>query len=348
MWGTDMAESLLAHLYTRIKGSQEDVATLSLQYILSQSAELNRAFTKQVADCLHIELGELQYICQATGENNERPDMAGVDTFGNEHVLCEMKFYAGLTENQPLGYIDRLRDKNGKGLIFICPKVRKTLLWKRLCEICAAPGNEVRPQGEYCIQINGINLSIVTWSQVLDRLTEVSSALSLNCSSDIKQLVGFCNQMDSDAFIPFVTEDLTADVAKKIDRYYQVVDETTKLLHADKALKTSSKGLKVSNSRDYYSTRMLLDEFGVEITYNRNLWKNPSSRETPFWLGLWDEISEANVWTDSPEFLKKCMSFPDGKNQDGWLALEAPTNATLDEVCQNLKEQILQYVNALR
>jgi len=30
-----MANSLLAHLYSHIKGSQEDVATLSLQYILS-------------------------------------------------------------------------------------------------------------------------------------------------------------------------------------------------------------------------------------------------------------------------------------------------------------------------
>ncbi len=34
-----MAESLLAHLYSRIKGSQEDVATLSLQYIISSSAK---------------------------------------------------------------------------------------------------------------------------------------------------------------------------------------------------------------------------------------------------------------------------------------------------------------------
>ena len=35
-----MAESLLAHLYSRIKGSQEDVATVSLQYIISSSNSL--------------------------------------------------------------------------------------------------------------------------------------------------------------------------------------------------------------------------------------------------------------------------------------------------------------------
>ena len=41
-----MNTSLLAHLYPYIKGSQEDVATYSLQYLLSQSDKLNIAFTK--------------------------------------------------------------------------------------------------------------------------------------------------------------------------------------------------------------------------------------------------------------------------------------------------------------
>ena len=40
-----MAYSLLAHLYPRIKGSQEDVATFSLGYILEQSDALNKTFT---------------------------------------------------------------------------------------------------------------------------------------------------------------------------------------------------------------------------------------------------------------------------------------------------------------
>ena len=36
-----MANSLLAHLSSHIRGSQEDIATISLQYILSQSTILN-------------------------------------------------------------------------------------------------------------------------------------------------------------------------------------------------------------------------------------------------------------------------------------------------------------------
>ena len=59
-----MAYSLLAHLYPYIKGSQEDIATYSLQYLLSNSDELNRAFTKLLSTKMEVELEEnLQYSC---------------------------------------------------------------------------------------------------------------------------------------------------------------------------------------------------------------------------------------------------------------------------------------------
>ncbi len=51
-----MAQSLLAHLYPYIKGSQEDIATFALQFLLSQSSKLNAAFTKFAADTMGIEL----------------------------------------------------------------------------------------------------------------------------------------------------------------------------------------------------------------------------------------------------------------------------------------------------
>ena len=52
-----MAYSLLAYLFPRIKGSQEDVATYALGNILEQSAVLNEAFTRLVASKLRIRFG---------------------------------------------------------------------------------------------------------------------------------------------------------------------------------------------------------------------------------------------------------------------------------------------------
>ena len=52
-----MAESLLAHLYSRIKGSQEDIATLALQYIISSHDKLNEAFNRIIGDATKADIG---------------------------------------------------------------------------------------------------------------------------------------------------------------------------------------------------------------------------------------------------------------------------------------------------
>ena len=49
-----MAYSLLAHLFPRIKGSQEDVATLALTYLLQQSGVLRSTFTSLVLHCVGL------------------------------------------------------------------------------------------------------------------------------------------------------------------------------------------------------------------------------------------------------------------------------------------------------
>ena len=120
--------ALLAHLYSRITGSQEDVATLSLQYIISSSPQLNAAFNKLMSSALVTEIeDDTTYSCQSVGENSERPDMSGVDSQGRETILCEMKFYAGLTSNQPNTYLDRLikaclykREQSAEGCQYEC------------------------------------------------------------------------------------------------------------------------------------------------------------------------------------------------------------------------------------
>ena len=133
-----MAQSLLAYLYPHIRGSQEDLATLSLQYIITQSDKLNMAFTKLLETALNspISKTKLNYNCQSVGEQQERPDISGADENGKELVLCEAKFYAGLTDNQPNGYLDRLQKEHGIGLVFLCPSTRKTSLWNKLIDLC--------------------------------------------------------------------------------------------------------------------------------------------------------------------------------------------------------------------
>ena len=343
-----MAYSLLAHLYPHIRGSQEDIATYSLQYLLLQSKDLNRAFTKRISDILHIESEEtLQYVCQATGksEEKERPDMAGLNVEGKEEILCEMKFYATLTANQPLTYLDRLNDCDGKGLLFVCPSARLTNLWAKLNELCEE--REVEEIDEHCIKVDGISLAIITWAEIIELLKHVASSSALELVADIAQLEGYCNQLDSEAFIPFSAEDLSAEMANKGERYYQVIDEVIELFCADKNHQTSKKGVKATGYRKGYTRSLLIDGMTFTLNYDRDMWKNPECVETPFWIAIRDKD-----WDQDDIMIKKHDVFPENKKQMFWgmifLALEPIQNATFSEVCEDIKSQIEKYMEIVK
>ena len=337
-----MANSLLAHLYTHIRGSQEDIATISLQYILSQSSELKDIFTKRIGDCLAVELPVLQYSCQSAGKNKERPDMSGTDESGNEVILCEMKFYAGLTKNQPLSYIERLKEGGGLGLVFVCPNARLISLWTKIKELCT--DYPVEKVNDFCLSVDGVRLTIVSWAEILELLHKTAASVAVERLSDINQLEGYCAQMDSDAFIPFSEEDLSADISKKAERYYEVIDKTIELLCDDDRLETSLKGLKATAYRKGYTRSIYIDEFAVSLNYDRDLWKSNSSLETPFWFTVRDKD-----WKQFEEMKKIISSYPEIKRENKlwnleWIALEPLTDATILEVCEDMKKQILDFI----
>lgn len=94
-------------------------------------------------------------------------------------------------------------------------------------------------------------------------------------------LKGYCAQMDSDAFIPFASEEITADNAKKIQRYYQVVDETVNLIcadHVSASIVGKASTYFYGNDQIGYERKMLIDDFTVSIAYDHALWIIPLLR----------------------------------------------------------------------
>ena len=338
--------ALLAHLYSHIRGSQEDIATYSLQYIIAASSELNHTFTRLVSEALHCDVPDtLNFVCQSVGDNQERPDMAGIDVDGKEQVLCEAKFYAGLTGNQPNTYLDRLVQKQGIGLVFICPAVRKQALWGRLLEL--VEDRKVVEKSEYCVSVDGALMSILTWNEVVSALKSTAASAALQYVSDVEQLEGFCQQMDSDAFIPFSAEDIGPIVARKEERYFRVVDELIEYLKSDKSLNPSTKGVKATAYRKGYWRVIRIRGYGVSITYNRDLWANPSTCETPFWVS----IRSRKDWGQENYIRDAFKRVPESEKENLWgllyLALHPLLNATLDEVVRDMKEQIMRYIDAV-
>lgn len=337
-----MAESLLASLYSRIKGSQEDVATVSLQYILSSSEKLNVAFNRLLSDSLKMNIGtDIRYSCQSVGEDKERPDMSGVDSNGNEIVLCEMKFYAGLTDNQPNGYLDRLINNGGKALVFVCPEARKISLWHKLLDLCKS--RVLTEESDTRVIVDGITMTIVTWKQIIDVLMRVASSDAIESKSDIDQLAGFCSMMDSTAFIPFAPEELGAISGRKEERNYQVIDKLFDKLVANKGITASGKGLKASAWRGGYTRYIKVNEYCVALLYNRFAWMNTSLEDTPFWFYFTDDN-----WNQSNELKNRFRSIQDSDkdtiDNKVSLALHPLCHATLDEVVEDMMNQILKHM----
>lgn len=336
--------ALLAHLYSHIRGSQEDIATLSLQYILSQSLELNFAFTKFVSRALSVDLPDhLNYITQKTGKDKERPDISGINELGQEYILCEAKFYAGLTSNQPLGYLDRLQQNNGKGLLFICPANRRSNLWAKLNELCA--GRTLVSISDYCVLVDNVRLALTTWAEVLDLLHQTAAAVEVQSLADIEQLMGFCRQMDDDAFIPFTQEELGAETARLEERYYRIIDAMIDAFKSDSNLKVSGKGLRNNGNRDGYVTHFCVNNNCVTIRYDRRMWLDSHTVETPFWTTLYDDN-----WNQPMSYLRIFNKYPERNkfvSNRVSLALFPPVNETLDEVANDLKAQVMAYLGSL-
>ena len=297
---------------------------------------------------MKLDIGtNINYTCQSVGENSERPDMSGVNGEGNELILCEMKFYAGLTINQPNGYLDRLIKEGGKALVFVCPEQRKTSLWTKVKELCKEYGRELAEETGYRILADGIAMTVISWAEVLETLRRTASTLAIDALPDIAQLAGFCKMMDSTAFIPFAAEDFGPDIARKEERYYLVIDRLYDVLIGNDKINPSGKGLKASPNRSGYIRYIKIGDYQVALIYNRTAWMNNSSAETPFWFYVND-----GDWKQSDALKAKLKAIPEYERDiyanNIIIALHALLDSSLDDIANDMMNRIINTINALK
>lgn len=329
-----MANSLLAFLYPRIKGSQEDIATLSLNYILGQSEILRSAFTRLLSERLHLDYMQLAYSTQVVGDQKERPDIVG-SSDGKEYIIIEAKFFAALTENQPGAYLARL--KNQGGLIFICPESRRIGFWKQLQDLV-----DCQEIDDCCVDVNGTHMAIVSWDNVFDKLQSVANSDVPEMKENLHQLIGFSKEMEDSSFIPFRPEDFGPDIAKSIDRYYILVDTVTDQLLNRNDVSANKKGLRATPQWVGYSQFINIDGICVGVYFHRGIWKK-SSPPSPFGIGFFSDgalIRRYIATLESRMVERDSKGFP-------YIVLKPPVGLTLDESAKSLADQIVEHVKKI-
>lgn len=280
--------SLLGQFYTRIKGSQEDIASEGLTYILQRSPSARQALNKVIQFDSGLTFEEINYITQNVGEKLERPDISGIDREGREVIILEAKFWASLTDNQPIEYLSRL--SNDSILIFICPTLRVRPVFDELhMRLKKADVNfQINNSKHSFILKDNKNLIVKTWREILGtirlQLVQDSEQLLL---SDIDQIIGLCETIDNNSFLPYLSEDFAPAIAKKINSYYDLADKVIDELKKRKLADTAN--LNATPQKYGYTRYFKIYNMGISLNVRFDFWERVA--DTPFWLSIKDDIT---------------------------------------------------------
>lgn len=301
-------KTLLSHLYSKIEGSPEDLATESLLYIINNSVKAKKVFISYIYNLINLiePQAELHLKTQKSGIDLTRPDMVGVNKKQEELIIIESKFWAGLTENQPVAYLKRLADSNYPGkkvLLFICPDKRIISLWSELQRKCNEEYNflDDKYSENYHLNIRSdLAITITSWDKIINFVKEELIANnSYVLLSDINQLNGLCSRMDEEAFLPLKERDLGVDIPKRIYGYYNLIDKIgDKLKHKSNV---STAGLKSNGFHGGYRKYMMINDFSISLEFNLKYWIEKA--ETPIWIGIKD-----SEWNYIPGLKDKLMN----------------------------------------
>ena len=276
--------TLLAHLTPMLTDRVEDMAVEALGYILSKSpssrSALNRVLQGAVSGLNLIE----QVRTQVTGETGARPDLVGFDEQGKERVLIEAKFWAGLTENQPNGYLKRLPKDGPSVLLFVAPEARRDTLWAELQRrVNVEIGESSEESGLRSASVIGSQryLMLTSWRSLLGQMANQSSeAGESSAQIDIRQLQGLTERMDEEAFLPIRPAELAPEFPRRMLGLRTLIDEATR--RGRRARWISTSGLAVTAQQTGYGRYITLFGAGAWFGYRFELWAQRS--ETPLWL----------------------------------------------------------------
>ena len=284
-----MAEfkTLLAHLVPMLGSSTENIAVEALGHILSTSQVALRAI-EDVLKTGGAEVGKMSpdVRTQASDEEGARPDLAGRDQHGVERVLIEAKFWAGLTERQPVTYLERLATDKPSVLLFVAPRARFEPLWaelrRRVVEARMNFGRIGKNANLWTAEVGGKrHLMLISWKSLLDGMaSRASVAGDSSAEADIRQLLGLTQRMDVDAFLPLRPEELGPEFPRRLNNLRRLVDDAT--TRAREAGWVSTRGLLVTSKRKGYGRYLRLARSTVWFGINSYHWAR--SRDTPLWL----------------------------------------------------------------
>ena len=307
-----MNTSLFAQILPMFTNQTERAGTEALRHILQRSEPARNALEHMVR-AVGVEVDSLmQFRTEAIGDEGERVDLVCYDEHGTERLLIEAKFWAGLTDNQPNTYLARLPEDTHSALIFVVPAQRIETLWPELCRRAEEQhqltiNSDMPMSGEarsVSVGTNGHTMMMTSWRAVLEQMeSRAGNAGDSGVVTDISQLRGLTERMDTDAFLPIHHNEFGQEIPRRMLNLVNLVDDATQRVIANGWGDASN--LRATPQWYGYGRYFRLHDVVVWFGIDISSWAWAESGHTPLWLGPSD-----SSWWD-PIYLPAGVEYPD-------------------------------------
>jgi hypothetical protein len=166
-------------------------------------------------------------------------------------------------------------------------------------------------------------------------------------AADTRQLVGLCEAMDSRAFLPLRSEELTGTLATRVCQFVDLVDAlAAELIRRGIA---SKKGMRATSGRTWYGHYLAVGGYGCLLAYSADRWS--AHGYSPIWLRVKD--ASTNPWRVIPRLDPRITAWlpdvtlldtPDGM----YFPIVLPTGRERDGVVAEALAQVLAICQALQ
>ena len=338
-------QTVFSHIIQkRFSQVNEDVATDALAYIL-ESSQAARSGMMKLLRGIVPDLPPLRFKTQQ-GEGAIRPDLWGY-AGAEPRVFVENKFWAGLTDGQPVRYLRQLEAyRQPTALLVVAPAAREQILWRELgrrlsTDEISAYAREPAAGVACSVKTQlGPILAVTSWPAVLS-IMEHEAVDDPGARGDLVQLGALCDATDADAFTPVSSEEMSDQRTPAfLLQLSGIVQETVNLAVTENILHIGRLKPQASWERIGRYARVAEEGAGVWLGIHFRLWKAHGT--TPLWLvfsgtdfGRAPDVRPLiEPWATNNGILTAVI------DQDFAIALEIPVGEEQEEVARSLVNDI--------
>lgn len=278
--------SLLGAIIGKFTNQFENVATEGLAHVLGSNEQLRQVLLQYLntkIDLTHYLQQDFEISTQFTDSNDYSiPDMA-LQFGSGKKLLLEVKFWAKLTKNQPLTYLQKLNKADGECLFFLVPKLRIPSLLNELIQKSA-----LEIQGELIYETNGnvillqdlAPIVVLAWEEILTVLMERVDYTAVNAKADLEQLKQMIDKMLSPSFLPFEVGDFEFYAYRKHIQLIELIDACV-----DANPEMNTKNLSYGGGRNSFQRWFMVQDYytcGLEL--HARYWEQYGN---PVWLVIY-------------------------------------------------------------